>query len=251
MLNNRVLIVEDDEVTASYLQMSLEKQGYIVSSIVSDIASAKTKIKTDAQEIVIIDISLHDNDDGIKLAHYIRQEQPMPFIFLTAHDDDKMIKNASITEPYGYLIKPLNPETLHVTIQMALHKYNKEIKRDESISDLENHNSKLKELIFGKQVENKLMLSFGNGYQFDIGNCEVLYRGEKIELTKKEKLFIKILIANLGLVISFQELVDFVWEGNKTNENSVRTLVWRLRNKLKTNTIQSASGLGYYIEELN
>ena len=251
MLNNKVLIVEDDEVTAAYLQMLLEKQGYTISSIVEDATSAKMHINTHAQDIVIIDISLQDSYDGIMLAHYVRQEQPMPFIFLTAYDDDKMIKNASKTEPYGYLIKPLNPETLHVTIQMALHKYDKEIKRDETISDLQNHNLKLKELIFGRQVENKRMLSFGNGYRFDIDNCEILYREEKIELTNKEKLFIKILIANIGLVISFKELVDFVWEGKNTHENSVRTLVWRLRSKLQTNTIQSASGLGYYIEALN
>ncbi len=83
----------------------------------------------------------------------------------------------------------------------------------------------------------------------DISICETFYKEKKIKLTKKENAFLRLLVAQLGIVVSFEQAVNYVWDGNKATENSVRTLVWRLRNKLETDIIKNASGIGYYIEE--
>lgn len=249
MKNKRVLIVEDDEVTAMNLKMSLEKQGYAIVSIANDAASAKSKIKVYNPDILIIDISLQESNDGIMLANYIREKQLMPFIFLTAHTDDHIIEDASKTEPYGYIIKPFDPSNLHATIQMALYKYDQEKKRNESLDSLKIDKLNLEKLLYSKKMVDKPIVPFGKNYHLDISVCETFYDGKKIKLTKKENSFIRLLVAQLGLVVSFEQAISYVWEDDGATENSVRTLVWRLRNKLPTDIIKNASGMGYYIED--
>lgn len=249
MKSKKVLIVEDDEVTAMNLKMSLEKQGYEVVAIADDAVSAKSKIKVYTPDIVIIDISLQESDDGIKLGGYIREKQLMPFIFLTAHTDDHVIEDASKTEPYGYIIKPFDPANLHATIQMALYKHYQEIKRNENLDSLKVDKLNLEKLLYNKKMVDKPIVPFGEGYHLDISVCETFYHGKKIKLTKKENSFIRLLVAQLGLVVTFEQAISYVWEEDGATENSVRTLVWRLRNKLPTDIIKNASGMGYYIED--
>lgn len=248
MKSKKVLIVEDDEVTAMNLKISLEKQGYAVCSIADDAISAKSKIKVYTPDITIIDISLQESDDGIKLGSYIREKQLMPFIFLTAHSDDSIIEDASKTEPYGYIIKPFDPTNLHVTIQMALYKHDQEKKRSENLDSLKVDKLNLEKLLYNKKLSDKPIVPFGEKYYLDISLSETFYEDQKIKLTKKENSFIRLLVAQLGLVVSFEQAISYVWEEQGATDNSVRTLVWRLRNKLPTDIIQNASGIGYYIE---
>ena len=250
MKNTKILIVENDEVTATNLQMSLQKQGYALATIAEDMISAKNKINTYTPDIVIIDISLQESNDGIVLAEYIHKKQSIPFIFLTGHVDNNIIVDASKTEPYGYLIKPFNPLNLHATIQMALYKHNQEKKKNESLNSLTADNLNLKKLIFGKKIVDKPVIPFGNGHQFNITTCETFYNGRRVRLTRKENLFIKLFVANLGLTVSFDQAIAYIWGDDGSTENSVRTLVWRLRSKLHTDIIKSASGTGYYIEDI-
>ena len=117
MKSKRVLIVEDDEVTAMNLKMSLEKQGYVVVAIADDALSAKSKIKVYVPDILIIDISLQESDDGIKLASYIREKQLMPFIFLTA---SQMI-STSLSDPIPFpdVTIPKHVDLLPLTASFA------------------------------------------------------------------------------------------------------------------------------------
>lgn len=249
MKSKKVLVVEDDEVTALNLKISLEKQGYSVCAIADDAVTAKSKMKVYSPDIVIIDISLQESDDGIKLANYIREKQLMPFIFLTAHSDDHIIEDASKTEPYGYIIKPFDPANLHVTIQMALYKYDQEKKRNENFDSLKVDKLNLEKLLYNKKLSDKPIVPFGDKYFLDISVCETFYENKKIRLTKKENSFIRLLVAQLGLVVTFEQAIGYVWEEDGATDNSVRTLVWRLRNKLPTDIIKNASGMGYYIED--
>ncbi len=249
MENTKVLIVEDDEVTAMNLKMSLEKQGYEIISIADTTIQARNKIKIYEPNIIIVDISLQDRQDGIKLAQYISEKHELPFIFLTSHSDNDIIAEAKKTEPYGYIVKPFDPASLHTTIQMALYRFSEEKKRNENLDDLKVDKLNLEKLLYNKKISDKPIVPFGDGYHLDISVCETFYHNKKIKLTKKENAFIRLLVAQLGLVVSFDQSINYVWEEDGATENSVRTLVWRLRNKLPTDIIQNASGVGYYIED--
>ncbi len=249
MENNNVIIVEDDEITALNLNLSLQKQGYNIIAVCDNITQAKNKINSYKPNIVIIDISLQESNDGIELAKIIRGKYNIPFIYLTSYSDDDIISQAKLTEPYGYIVKPFDPNSLHATIQMALFKYEMENDRKNDINSLKVDKLNLEKLLYSKRTSDKPIVPFGDNYHLDISICETFFRDKKIKLTKKENAFLRLLVAQLGLVVSFEQAMNYVWDESGATENSVRTLVWRLRNKLETDIIKNASGIGYYIEE--
>jgi len=104
MDKKNILIVEDDEITALNLKLSLQKQGYDVVAVCDNTAEAKNKIATHSPDIIIVDISLQETSDGIELAKYIRKKHDIPFIFLTSYSDEDIISQAKKTEPYGYIV---------------------------------------------------------------------------------------------------------------------------------------------------
>lgn len=244
-----IMIVEDDEITALNLSMSLKKHGYNIMNICSNVTDAKNKISKQTPNIVIVDISLQDTSDGIELAKHIREEYNLPFIYLTSHSDDDIISLAKVTEPYGYIVKPFDPSSLHATIQMALFKFNEENSRKNDITTLKVDKLNLEKLLYSKRASDEPIVPFADNYHLDISICETFYNGKKIKLTKKENAFLRLLVAQLGQVVTFEQARNYVWDENGATENSVRTLVWRLRNKLETDIIKNASGIGYYIEE--
>ena len=249
MVKNSIIIVEDDEITAMNLNLSLQKHGYNVMAVCDNAVSAKNKIQAFKPDIVIIDISLDESNDGIELAKIVRKKHNIPFIYLTSYSDDDIIAQAKLTEPYGYIVKPFDPSSLHATIQMAIFKYEMENERKDNIDSLKVDKLNLEKLLYSKRASDKPIVPFGDNYHLDISICETFYNGKKIKLTKKENAFLRLLVAQLGIVVSFKQAMDYVWNESGATENSVRTLVWRLRNKLETDIIKNASGIGYYIEE--
>ncbi len=249
MEKNNIIIVEDDEITALNLNLSLQKQGYNIIAVCDNITQAKNKIISSKPDLVIIDISLQESNDGIELAKIIRSKYNIPFIYLTSYSDDDIISQAKQTEPYGYIVKPFDPSSLHATIQMALFKYEVENDRKDDINSLKVDKLNLEKLLYSKRTSDKPIVPFGNNYHLDISICETFYKNKKIKLTKKENAFLRLLVAQLGLVVTFEQAMNYVWDESGATENSVRTLVWRLRNKLETDIIKNASGIGYYIEE--
>ena len=131
---------------------------------------------------------------------------------------------------------------------MALYKYEQEKKQEEAPKAVRNEKLNLEELLYSKRLSDRPVVPFGSGYYLDISACETFYKGNKIKLTKKENAFIRLLVAQLGLVVTFKQAMEYVWDDQGASENSVRTLVWRLRSKLPTPIINNASGVGYYIE---
>ncbi|QSZ41345.1 response regulator [Sulfurimonas aquatica] len=246
MNKNKIIIVEDDEITSLNLNMSLQKYGYSVVGACDNIEQAENKILTHTPDIVIIDISLQESDDGIILANIIRQKYDIPFIYLTSYSDDEVIEKAKETEPYGYIVKPFDPNSLHATIQMALFKYDMENNRKNSI--VLSHNS-IGDMLKNQKTGDEEIIKFGDGYHIFVSGFEIFYKGKKIKLTKKENAFLRLLVAKLDEVITFEQAVTYVWQNGDATQNSLRTLVWRLRNKLATDIIKSASGVGYYIEK--
>ena len=250
MDKSKVVIVEDDEITSLNLSISLQKHGYSLVAMCDNALQAKNKIAIHNPDVIIIDISLQESNDGIELAKAIKEKHDIPFIFLTSYSDDDIISQAKLTEPYGYIVKPFDPGSLHATIQMTLFKYQQESKTKTKIDSPKIDKLNLEKVLYSKRSSDEPIVSFGGGdYCLDISICETFYKGKKIKLTKKENAFLRLLVAQLGSVVSFEQAMNYVWDEHGATENSVRTLVWRLRNKLATDIIKNASGIGYYIEE--
>lgn len=251
MRKSKIIIVEDDEITSQNLNISLEKQGYSVVSVCNSVLCAYSKINMHNPDILIIDISLDEKSDGIELAKVIRQDYQIPFIFLTSYTDNDIIAQATLTEPYGYVVKPFNPDSLHATIQMALFKFSQENMEDNYAPMVVSDKLNIERLLNSRKNNNESIVKFGDFYYLNITTHETFYHEKKIRLTQKENSFLRLLVGKMGSNISFEEAVHYVWKKNGATTNNVRTLVWRLRKKLPSDIIKNASGFGYYILPTN
>ncbi|WP_407375361.1 response regulator [Methanobrevibacter sp.] len=143
----KVIIVEDEAITALNLKMDLEDLGYEVLESIDTGSEAIEKSRELFPDLVLMDINLKGNVDGIEAANEI-SENGIPIIFLTANTDDDTAFKALKTAPYGYISKPYTIKDLELTLKMALRKHEEDIK---TIIKTENKVSeKNKELIIEK-----------------------------------------------------------------------------------------------------
>jgi diguanylate cyclase (GGDEF)-like protein len=119
----KILIVEDEGLTGSYIKRILVGLGYTVTSIEFSGEEAIERAGEDKPDLVLMDIKLQGKIDGIEAAEAIRTRYNIPVVYLTAHSDDAMLQRAKVTEPFGYVIKPFESRELHSNIEMALYKH--------------------------------------------------------------------------------------------------------------------------------
>jgi two-component system response regulator LytT len=120
-----VLVVEDESIVSKDIQHSLKKLGYTVVVGAATGEKALELIKSECPDIVLMDIMLKGNMNGIEVAEIVKKELNIPVIFLTAYADESTLSKAKVTEPYGYIIKPFKEIDLHTSIEMALYKHKK------------------------------------------------------------------------------------------------------------------------------
>ncbi len=122
MTDANILIVEDEGILAMELKDKLEKLGYSVPATASTGAEAVEFATKHRPDLILMDIVLKGDMDGIETANKIRSNLKVPIIYLTAYADDETVKRAKITEPFGYLVKPYNDKELQIAIEMALYR---------------------------------------------------------------------------------------------------------------------------------
>jgi len=122
MEKTKVLVVEDEKIVAKHLQKAMNNLGYTVSAVVSSGEEALKKVEETKPDLVLIDILLKGDLDGIETAQHIKDRFKTPVVFLTAYADETTLQRAKQTEPYGYLIKPFQEKELNSTIKIALHR---------------------------------------------------------------------------------------------------------------------------------
>lgn len=153
MSKTNILIVEDESIIAKDIQNSLKKLGYTIAGICSSGEDAVKTAEEKKPDIVLMDIMLKGGISGIEAAEQIRKNFNIPIIYLTAYADENTLSKAKITEPYGYIIKPFKEIDIYTSIEMALHKHEKETdvkkERDFLYSIVENR-GELKGIIFVK-----------------------------------------------------------------------------------------------------
>lgn len=118
----RVMIVDDEILVAEDLKERLSSLGYEVTAVVGTGADAVTKAQETTPDIILMDIQLKGDMDGIEAAHEIKERFDISVVYLTAYSDQVTLDRAKVTTPFGYLIKPFAERELHSTIEMALYK---------------------------------------------------------------------------------------------------------------------------------
>jgi len=123
---SRILVVEDEAIVAMVIKRRLKDLGYIVSGVASTGKDAITKVEGTFPDLVLMDIRLKGDMDGIEATKIIKDRFSLPVVYLTAHSDDVTFKKAKETDPDGYILKPFTEKDLSTTIEIALHKFRKE-----------------------------------------------------------------------------------------------------------------------------
>lgn len=137
MAKARIMIVEDEWTVAEEIKMVLQSFEYTVTSMSSSGEEAIQNAEKDKPDLVLMDIVLEGEMDGIQAANEIRSRFNIPIIYLTAYTDEKILERASITVPFGYIVKPFVNEDLKISIEIAMYKYRIEKERMRLIEELQ------------------------------------------------------------------------------------------------------------------
>lgn len=226
--NNRILIVEDEDKIARFLELELSHEGYEVVKSYNG-RDGLEKALSGSYALMILDVMLPELN-GFEVLRRLRKESDMPVIMLTARDT-VMDKVAGLDGGADdYMTKPFAIEELLARIRLALKKKN-----------------------------NNISVNVGNilscrGLSMDIQRYEVTYNTDKIELTHREFEMLRVLLENKNIVISREKLLEKVCGYDYLGEtNIIDVYVRYLRSKLddvyKVKWIQTVRGVGYVIRD--
>lgn len=119
----RILIVEDEPIIARDISYMLEDLAYEVASIIHEANEVLPFLEKEKVDLILLDINLEDKLTGIDVGHLIKQKYDIPFIYLTSYSDSATLERAKVTQPYGYLVKPIDIRNLKSTISIARYNY--------------------------------------------------------------------------------------------------------------------------------
>lgn len=132
-----IFIVEDELIVAEDIADTLKSLGYGVLGIASTGQKALEKLSKTSPNLVLMDIMLKGDMDGIETTQKISQQWDIPVVYLTANADDLTVQRATSTEPYGYLVKPIEEKELKRTIEIALRRHEAEQKIKQQAKEAE------------------------------------------------------------------------------------------------------------------
>ncbi|OQP68432.1 response regulator [Niastella populi] len=119
----KIMIVEDETIVALDLSMRLQKEGYEVVGIAASSDDAVELFTEQKPDLVLMDINIKGKKDGIETAKELKKIQEVPLIFLTAFSQNEYVNRAKAVNPSAYLVKPFNNDSLHTSIQIAIHNF--------------------------------------------------------------------------------------------------------------------------------
>src|SRR5580692_2887441 len=119
----KIVIVEDEGIIAADLQDRLEKAGYQVPGVASSGGEALELIRSQSPDLVLMDIRLAGDLDGIQVAEKVRNEFDIPVVYLTAYEDRETLQRASHTQAFGFIKKPIASASLKGSIELAISKH--------------------------------------------------------------------------------------------------------------------------------
>ncbi|MEZ6854714.1 response regulator [Halodesulfovibrio aestuarii] len=141
MASISILVVDDERIVALDIKGTLETLGYNVCAIANTAESALKATEKNSPDLVLMDINLKGEMDGIAIAHVINAKHSIPVVFLTAYSDRDTFDRAKSSNPYGFILKPFDARKLHSAIEIALIKHSEEARLTEARHKAELENS--------------------------------------------------------------------------------------------------------------
>jgi len=220
MKKKHLLIVEDEAIVAMEIANYLSSLNYHIVATCASEKEVLYYLLNNKIDLILMDIFLEESN-GIETALKIKKIKPnIAIIFLSASIDEETISKAITVNPEAYLFKPFHRQELAVAIRIALKHHSIEQRR-------------------------KGNLIFDDEFSFDNSSLELICCGETIHLTKKERMLLILFLEKKNFFISILEIEYELWPDKPSNDSRRRSLISRLRAKLKHKFIETYNSEGY------
>jgi two-component system, OmpR family, response regulator QseB len=215
----KIFLLEDDFSLNKIIKLSLQNKGFFVDSF-TDGYSAVDVIINNKYDLYILDLNVL-GFDGHKVLEIIRNDDlEVPIIMISAEIDIENIKKSYTLGCNDYIKKPFDFEELFLRIQYHL----SHIKKDENID---------------------FIINLGYDFSFNLIE-QTLYKSKhQIELSTKEKLLLSLLVKNINNTVTNEMIHEYVWDSKEMEAVSMRSIVHKLKKKLKNGMILNLRGVGY------
>lgn len=218
-----ILIVEDESLVALDMAESIRAFGYNVVGIASNSKDAIEFTCKEKVDLVLMDICLKGSVDGIDTAKALKiYDKDIKIIYSTALSGEEDIQRAVETNPSAYLIKPIIMQSLKASMEIAF------------------HTPKTSDTLIGDII-------LDDEFSFDSISSQLIHNGVFVNLTRKERELLSLLIDSANQVVTIYDIENEIWPQKSPNINTLRALVSRLRAKLKYKIIETIPSMGYRI----
>ena len=226
-MNLNVLIVEDEPIPSAYLKSIIEEcEGYSVVGIVTNAPDAISFLHKHKIDVVCMDVMLEGSEDGSQLAIRIKDiYKNIEILFLTAYSEEEMIEYAVEAHAFAYLLKPYRTNEIKATLQLLKAKL-----KDKPIEETTTNN-------------NTTIIKLINGYSYNTQTQTLFHDNLKIDIGKKEIQLLDLLCKNYDTILDS----DTIFEKLNSSDNSIRSLIYRIRKATDKDLIVSVKGYGYKI----
>lgn len=221
-----VLIVEDEIIVSMEIESFLLSKNFDVVGSANNSKKAYKLAMEYKPHIILMDIKIKGEVDGIDTAFKILNELNTTIIYLTAYCDEHTIERAIKTNPSAYLTKPFNKKELFASLKIASYNYEKT----------------KKDLILRKGD-----MIFDDEFSYDTKNSQLIHCCEFVHLTKRECELLNLLVSSKNSIVSIYNMENEIWPDKLPNESTRRALVSRLRAKTKYKFIETIPAVGYRI----
>lgn len=223
MEKKRILIVEDEVLTAQHLEMLLEEAGYEVVATCDRGECAIREAVRLKPDLIFMDIMLKDNISGSEAALKITTLIDTKIIFLTAYSDDEMVEYAIDSKAVNYIIKPFSEEQILTALKLAF------------MGSLEQEKKDLDTLLLP------------NGYSYNLKSKILLKRsGESVVLRGKKSELLYQLLKSRGRAVPYEQLIEMLY-GEENSMSALRTQISRLNKMVGFTLIENVNGIGYKV----
>ena len=221
-MSTKVMIVEDESIVAMELSSYVKELGYDVVGHASNGVDAFSLAQQTHPDVVLMDVHLKGEEDGIALASRLQRSTKISIIYITAFNDEESLERAIATDPAAYLTKPFNRKELSASLKIATRR-----------------------LGTTEEPERTGAIQIDGEFSYDPANKQLICCGELVHLTRKELDLLVLLLDAKEQIVDTYTIENRLWPDKEANENTRRSLLARLRGKLKHQFIETVPGQGY------
>ena len=202
----KILIIEDENIVALDIKRIMLSLGHGVLKIVKTAQDAFNIADELEPDLVISDINLQGDMDGIECCRILQNRYDIPVIFITAYKDIETLKRVSNINFTGYLVKPFREDELVVKVNLTI--------------------------IKSEQLAKKSREVLNSRYSYCYKTKKLFLDDEPIYLTKKEQCFLELLIKANGTIVSYYTIEHTIWHGEFVQDTTRRQLIHRFKQKV-------------------